>query len=513
MSAKPKLRGATSHTQKGRSSVLSKPAVCASAAAAALILGACFLPAEQGNANSVKNESKLQAKPMALTAAAPEPEPTVTALDNTEASEDKNDATARTETTIIDVQGDITPDIDLLAPPSLAPNEPKWETVTVKKGDNLALIFKRAGFSASQLYQVVNEAPDGGKLARIFPGQTLAFQAGDKNKLIGLKHTLSALETVHYHREDGKWKTDKLVLEPDTQLAWANGRINSSLFLAGKDAGLPQSLIMSMANIFGGVIDFALDPRKGDTFHVLYEQRSLDGNYIGSGDILALSYTSKGKTVSAYRYEDSRGDVGYYSADGVSMRKAFLLAPVDFTRISSNFNPRRLHPIYKTHRPHRGTDYAASRGTPVYAAGDGRVLKSGYTRSSGNYVVIRHGEKYTTKYLHLHKRRVASGARVKQGQVIGTVGSTGAATGPHLHYEFLVNGVHRNPRTIHRKLPKATRLAKAEMPRFKAAISSRELQLAALTQGNTLALNSTDAQDTVAPSINTQSTKGIGAAQ
>ena len=171
------------------------------------------------------------------------------------------------------------------------------------------------------------------------------------------------------------------------------------------------------------------------------------------------------------------------------MRKAFLLAPVDFTRISSNFNPRRLHPIYKTSRPHRGTDYAASRGTPVYAAGDGRVSKAGYSKANGNYVFIQHGEQYVTKYLHLHKRKVKKGQRVSQSQVIGTVGSTGAATGHHLHYEFLMNGVHRNPRTIHKKLPKAKSLSAAEMPRFQQAINEASTQLAALRSDNRLAMS------------------------
>ena len=174
------------------------------------------------------------------------------------------------------------------------------------------------------------------------------------------------------------------------------------------------------------------------------------------------------------------------------MRKAFLLAPVDFTRISSNFNPNRLHPIYKTKRPHRGTDYAAPTGTPVFAAGDGRVVKAGYSRANGNYIFIQHGEQYVTRYLHLHKRKVKQGQRVSQSQVIGTVGSTGAATGPHLHYEFLMNGVHRNPRTIHKKLPKAKSLPGSEMARFREAIRDVSVQLASLRTNNTLAMN-TDA--------------------
>ena len=171
------------------------------------------------------------------------------------------------------------------------------------------------------------------------------------------------------------------------------------------------------------------------------------------------------------------------------MRKAFLMAPLDFTRVSSNFNMRRKHPIYKTTRPHRGTDYAAPTGTPVYAAGDGRGIKAGYGRANGNYVFIQHGEKYVTKYLHLHKRKVKQGQRVSQSQIIGTVGATGAATGPHLHYEFVVNGVHRNPRTIHKQLPKAKALAAAEMPRFRQAIAGASEQLAALQSDDKLALN------------------------
>jgi murein DD-endopeptidase MepM/ murein hydrolase activator NlpD len=248
---------------------------------------------------------------------------------------------------------------------------------------------------------------------------------------------------------------------------------------------------MELANIFGGVIDFVLDPRKGDTIHLLFEEQYVDGEKFRDGEIIAASFTNRGKTFNALRYIDNAGKTGYYNQDGVSMRKAFLLAPVDFTRISSNFNLRRLHPIYKTTRPHRGTDYAASRGTPVYAAGDGRVSEAGYSKSNGNYIFIQHGEQYVTKYLHLHKRHMRKGQRVSQSQVIGTVGSTGAATGPHLHYEFLMNGVHRNPRTIHKKLPKAKSLAAAEMERFRQATQHGSTQLAALTSDNRLAMSDT----------------------
>lgn len=390
----------------------------------------------------------------------------------------------------------VTPSADALAPASLdpaahVPPEQPWEELTIKRGDNLSVLFKRAGFSDRELYRIVNGAEHGKALAKMFPGQTLAFQTSTEGELQALDFRVSALETVRYRLSDTDWQSERTLKDTETRLAWADGVITSSLFLAGQEAGLSQPLIMDMANIFGGVIDFVLDPRKGDTMHVLYEEEYLEGEKLRDGKIVAAAFTNQGETFEAYRYTDTSGESHYYSADGVSMRKAFLMAPVDFTRISSNFNMRRLHPIYKTVRPHRGTDYAAPTGTPVYAAGDGRVVEAGYTRANGNYIFIQHGEQYVTRYLHLNKRRVSKGKRVSQGQVIGTVGSTGAATGPHLHYEFLVSGVHRNPRTIHKQLPKAKSLPKAEMPRFIEAIGSTRTQLAALRSGNNLALNNT----------------------
>lgn len=370
------------------------------------------------------------------------------------------------------------------------PPEPPWQDYIVKKGDNLSLIFKRARFSDKDIYAITKQAADGKSLTHIFPGQTISFQATESGELIALRHVISKLKTVSYKLLEGKFDSSTELRVPQARQGWASAEIVSSLFLAGQEAGLSHNKIMELANIFGGVIDFVMDPRKGDTIDLLYEDLYLDDEKFGVGKILAASFTNQGKTFNAYRYEDINGDEGYYNEDGVSMRKAFLLAPLDFTRISSNFNLRRMHPIYKTTKPHRGTDYAASRGTPVFAVGDGRVQRAGYSKANGNYVFISHGEAYVTKYLHLHKRNVKQGQRVSQSQVIGTVGSTGAATGPHLHYEFLVNGVHRNPRTIHKKLPKAKSLNTVELPRFREAIVDMSSQLAALQVDNRLALNS-----------------------
>jgi murein DD-endopeptidase MepM/ murein hydrolase activator NlpD len=257
--------------------------------------------------------------------------------------------------------------------------------------------------------------------------------------------------------------------QPDIFRTSKNGVINTSLFVDAEKAGISQKTIMEMANIFGWDIDFALDIREGDTFKVIYEEQFLDGEKIGDGAILAAEFINQGKQIRAVRFVSDDGFAHYYTPEGESMRKTFLRSPVDFTRISSNFNPNRLHPIYKTVRPHNGIDYAASTGTPVFSSGDGKVIASSYNAANGNYVFIQHGQKYVTKYLHLNKKSVKVGQTVRQGQVIGTVGSTGSATGPHLHYEFLVNGVHMNPRTV--DLPNGEPIDANQLAEFKAATS------------------------------------------
>ncbi len=373
-----------------------------------------------------------------------------------------------------------------LKPPSVARDlaeeplglELPWQHIEVRPGDNLSLIFQRAGLGPRDVHEVITGANQAQALAKLKPGQLLSFRIDEQGRLQALNLKLDMLNSLLYERSAEGFHTSNVSKQAEVRYRVASATISSSLFLAATDAGLPQGLIMELANIFGGVIDFVYDVREGDHFIVLYEELYLDGEHLGSGDILAAEYANQGKPYQAFRYANTRGEVNYFSADGVSMRKAFLRAPLDFTRISSGFDPKRLHPVFKTVRPHRGIDYAAPRGTPVYAAGDGRVTAAGYSKANGNYVFIKHGEEYVTKYLHLHKRAVRTGQRVKQKQTIGWVGSTGYATGPHLHYEFVVNGVHRNPRTVLAKLPKAKRITPTEMPRFKEKIAGLELQLA-----------------------------------
>lgn len=337
---------------------------------------------------------------------------------------------------------------------------------SVKSGDNLSKIFHRAGLTDNDMFAVVNSSKQAKKLAKLRPGQHFVFELTTDGKLNTLIHQIDRLHSETFKRSETSFTYHKNDKSPDIHMASRSSVIKSSLYKAGMDANLDEQLIMELAGIFGWDIDFALDIRGGDSFRILFEEKFLDGERIGVGQILAAEFVNQHTTFKAVRYVDSNGRAQYYSPTGKAMRKAFLRAPLDFRRISSNFNPRRLHPITKTVRPHRGTDYAASRGTPVWAAGDGKVIASSYTKANGNYIVIQHGGDIRTKYLHLNKRRVKKGSRVKQKQIIGTVGTTGMSTAPHLHYEFLLSGVHRNPRTIVKKLPKARSVPKAELQRF-----------------------------------------------
>ncbi len=340
----------------------------------------------------------------------------------------------------------------------------QWLPTTLISGDNLTSVFRRLNLNDSDVYLVANASTESAQLKRLKPGETIAIAVNDDGLLEEVKYTRSRLEHYLYRRNDKGFEGEKILYEAKIVPNFEQGVIENSLFLDASRTGLTEAKIMELANIFGWDIDFALDIRKGDRFSVLYEEKFHEGEKVGDGNILAASFTNQGRTFDAVLFREADGSMNYYAPDGKPMRKAFLRAPLDFTRISSNFNLRRKHPIHKKIKAHRGVDYAASRGTPVYAAGNGKVVASGYSKANGNYVFIKHGERFVTKYLHLDKRKVRRGDSVKQRQTIGTVGSTGYATGPHLHYEFLVSGVHRNPRTV--KLPEATPIAASKKAIF-----------------------------------------------
>lgn len=348
---------------------------------------------------------------------------------------------------------------------SFAPDAPllsqQWSTYKVKRGDNLAYIFKKQNITPATLYQLMQLGRITKTFKRLNPGQLFRFQLDSSNKLLALEYEINQLESLLVTlNAENKFEARTVQRTLDSRLSFASGEIKSSLFDAGKQAGMTDRLIMDLASIFGWDIDFALDIRQGDRFTMLYQEQFLEGEKVKDGPIIAAEFTSQGRTYKAVRYTDAQGNSDYYTPDGHSMRKAFLRTPVDFRRISSRFG-KRHHPVLKTRKMHKGVDYAAKRGTPIKAAGDGKIIFRGRKGGYGRVIIIQHGGRYSTLYAHMNsfKRGKHVGSRIKQGETIGYVGSSGRATGPHLHYEFRVNGTHRNPLKV--KLPDAAPIRKA----------------------------------------------------
>ncbi|MFK8012887.1 MAG: peptidoglycan DD-metalloendopeptidase family protein [Marinicellaceae bacterium] len=338
----------------------------------------------------------------------------------------------------------------------------KWQEISIEKGQSLSSIFKDLKLSQTLLYNIIHLNDDAKQLTKIYPGAIISFSLTDDGEFSQLKYKLSESDELFVKNNlINKQLSTNIVSHPtEVNIQTANGIITGSLFNAGKKSGLTDAMVMKLASIFAWDIDFVLDIRQGDSFSLIYEKIYQDGEFLRDGNIIAASFTNQGETYQAISYDDGNG-FSYYNPEGRNMKKAFLRAPLNFSYISSNFNPRRFHPVQKRVKPHRGIDYAAPKGTPVFAAGNGTVTHSGYNKYNGNYVYIKHPSGIVTKYLHFAKRKVKRGQKVRQGQTIGTVGATGMVTGAHLHYEFVLNGVHRNPRTV--KLPKASPLAKNKL--------------------------------------------------
>ncbi len=330
-----------------------------------------------------------------------------------------------------------------------------WNEITIRRGDNLARIFDRNKASRGDLQRIIDLGGEAGKLTSIHPGQQLRLQLNSDGRVDQLEYPVDELRTLHVKRDGDRFTARVSTLNTEIRERVISARIKNSLYLSARDAGLSEGMIMELASIFGWDIDFALDIRTGDYFTVMFEELHADSGKIKDGSILAAEFVNQDKSFRAVRYTDPNGATSYYNPEGRSMRKAFLRSPVDFRRISSRFQRERWHPVLGKKRPHRGVDYAAATGTPIRASGDGRITFVGYKGGYGKTVVIQHGTSYSTLYGHLngYRKGIRSGKYVKQGQTIGYVGSTGLATGPHLHYEFRVNGVHRNPLTV--KLPAA----------------------------------------------------------
>jgi murein DD-endopeptidase MepM/ murein hydrolase activator NlpD len=340
--------------------------------------------------------------------------------------------------------------------------------VIVGRHDTMDAIFRRLALDVADLAAIRNLPGIRQSLDFLRPGDAIRVTHAD-GAVRELTRKVSETQTLEVTRRDNGFQAKLIQRAVETHVRTASTTINSSLFAAAAAAGISDPVALKLANVFAWDIDFVLDIREGDRFTAVYEQVWQDGKYLRDGEVLAAEFVNAGHTYRAVRFVNGDGSVGYYTPDGRAMRKAFLRAPVDFTRISSAFNPNRLHPILNLIRGHMGTDYAAPSGTPVFAAGDGKVGFMGTKGGYGNAIVLQHGNDIATLYGHMSRfaRTLHAGSHVSQGETIGYVGMTGLATGPHLHYEYLVNGVHKDPQTV--KLPGAESLKADAMARFQSA--------------------------------------------
>jgi murein DD-endopeptidase MepM/ murein hydrolase activator NlpD len=346
--------------------------------------------------------------------------------------------------------------------------------VIVSRNDTLDRIFRRLKLSLADLASARGLPGVRAALDSLRPGELLHLTHRD-GELFGLERRLNESQTLKVSRDAGALKADVLQNPLEMRSRTVRGTIDSSLFEAVEAAGADDQTALALADIFGWDIDFVLDVRPGDTFAVTYEEVWREGKYLHDGPIEAAEFVNQGREFRAVRYSDPEGHAQYYTPDGRSLHRAFLRTPVEFTRVSSRFNSARLHPILNRIRAHQGVDYAAPVGTPVHAAGDGRVRFAGVLGGYGNVVEIEHSRSIVTVYGHLSRfaRGIHGGARVTQGSTIAYVGMTGLATGPHLHYEYRVNGVFKNPQTV--ALPPAAPID----PRWRADFLARSAPLLA----------------------------------
>jgi murein DD-endopeptidase MepM/ murein hydrolase activator NlpD len=340
-----------------------------------------------------------------------------------------------------------------------------WSTVTVRSGQTVGDIFRQQGISASDLQKLTDNRANATALRNIHPGQEFAFARGGDGAVKALRFDRDEQTRVTETVVDGDFRETVQDRGVERRTHVAHGVVERSLFESGNQAGLSDAMVLKLATALGYDIDFAQDLRQGDSFTVIYDDVYCEGERMHDGDIIAVTFVNRGKRFSAFRYTDATGSTMYYSGDGRPLRKEFLRTPVEFTRISSVFTSGRMHPILGTMRAHRGVDYAAPSGTPIHAAGEGKVAFKGWQGGYGNVVILQHGGHYSTLYGHMSKiAGLKIGQRVSQGQTIGFVGMTGLATGPHLHYEFRVDGTHRDPLTV--TLPKPEPLPAVELAKF-----------------------------------------------
>ena len=356
-----------------------------------------------------------------------------------------------------------------------------WIEDRIVRGDTFSEICQRNGIPYQQAYRIASLA--GAEiLHRILPGHAIRFKMYSQKRLDVLQYELDTLKTleIRLDEESGLYFATTLIHSPDIRIRKFRGTIHSNLMETSRSAGIPDKIIQDFISVFQWKADFYRDIQSGDRFSVIYEELYLDGERVGSGNLIAAEFNLSGKAIRAIRFTDPDGHTDYYTPNGESFKNGFIRSPVKYATITSHFSKRRLHPITKNWKAHRGVDYGAPEGTPVMATGKGRITTAGTLSGYGITVIIQHGFQYETLYAHLSRiaEGVKPGSSVDQGQIIGYVGSTGLSTGPHLHYEFRVDGIHRDAVTV--TLPNPRKIEERHWPEFRKAASNWNRELSGL---------------------------------
>jgi murein DD-endopeptidase MepM/ murein hydrolase activator NlpD len=340
-------------------------------------------------------------------------------------------------------------DIALPSAPSTGADELArfWREERIQRGDTVASVLARLNVNDPAAVAYLLQAKDVRSLYQLIPGRSIRVVTTEDGGLESLSYVNTDGRRLHVKRGELGFSASEEVPSTEQWVMQSSGEIETSLFAATDVAGVPEMVAVQLAEIFSSDIDFHRDLRRGDRFSVVYEALAADGEFVGFGRVLSAEFVNQGNVFRAVYFRDSQGRSGYYTPDGRNMRKAFLRSPIEFSRVTSGFSNSRFHPVLKTWRAHKGIDYGAPTGTRVRATADGYVTFAGRKGGYGNMVTVRHPNGYSTLYAHLSgfAEGVRQGKRVIQGEVVGFVGSTGLATGSHLHYEFHVNGVHQNP--------------------------------------------------------------------
>jgi murein DD-endopeptidase MepM/ murein hydrolase activator NlpD len=347
-----------------------------------------------------------------------------------------------------------------------APSGDFWREERVQRGDTIASLLSRLNVNDRNALTFLNSSKEATTLYQLKPGKTVQATTSEKGELLSLRYISSDGTLLQVDRQGNAFHATEKPAPLEQQVVMQSGEIRSSLFGATDAINMPDSIAVQLADIFSSDIDFHQDLRKGDKFTAVYEVLYNNGTPVRAGRILAAEFINQGKSYRAVYFQDPEGRGGYYTPDGKNLRKAFLRSPLEFSRISSGFTNSRFHPVLKTWRAHKGIDYAAATGTRVRATSDGTIAFVGKQGGYGNLIVLQSQGNFSTAYGHLSAfaKGLRRGSRVNQGDVIGFVGMSGLASGPHLHYEFRVAGVQRNPLSV--DLPTAFPIAARYRPQF-----------------------------------------------